>query len=49
MKSASYISLKCVAAANVWLMHAGISRFLGCKCEQIFVLKSGISAHKDKY
>jgi len=48
MKSASYIALKYLAAANVWLVHAGISRFLGCECEQIFVLKSGISTHKDK-
>jgi hypothetical protein len=48
MKSASYIALKCVAAAYVWLVHAGISRFLGCECKQIFVLKSGISTHKGK-
>jgi hypothetical protein len=48
MKSASYIALKCVAAASVWLMHAGISRFLDCECEQIFALNSGISMHKDK-
>jgi len=48
MKSASYIALKCVAAASVWKVHAGISRFLGCECQHIFVLKSGISAHKDE-